>query len=135
MRNCLVGWKKECTVGEICLFLYRFRPLLYISRRNLIQKRQISPQIFVGVKDLSLLNEAEQAALDTLDFCVNHEDVTQPSPSAQPYVVPSHAGSHLLGQFQIAFHVVGSVGGAHRRFLRFGYFPHLALRHLLVKLI
>ena len=48
---------------------------------------------------------------------------------------PARRASHVLGQFQIALHVIGKVGGAHRRLLRFGYFPHLALRHFLVKLI
>ena len=59
----------------------------------------------------------------------------RPWPSARPYAVPFQKESHLLGPFQIALHVVGKVGGAHRRLLRFGDFPHLAFRRLLVKLI
>jgi hypothetical protein len=50
-------------------------------------------------------------------------------------LLPLKAVSHALGQFQVALHVIGKVDGAHRRLLRFGYFPHLALRHFLVKLI
>ena len=56
-------------------------------------------------------------------------------PSAQPCAAPAQRVLHALGQFQVALHVIGKVGGAHRRLLRFGYFPHLALRRFLVKLI
>ena len=59
----------------------------------------------------------------------------RPWPFARPCAVPFQKESHLLGQFQIALHVVGKVSRAHRRLLRFGDFPHLALRRLLVKLI
>ena len=65
---------------------------------------------------------------NALDFCIDHKDVAICAALAQRVL-------HALGQFQVALHVIGKVGGAHRRLLRFGYFPHLALRHFLVKLI
>ena len=42
---------------------------------------------------------------------------------------------HFAGNFKITFHIKSKVDCTHWRLLRCGYFPHLALRYLLVKLI
>ena len=44
-------------------------------------------------------------------------------------------GLHLLGYLEVALHVLRKVARVHRRLLRCGYFPHLALRYLLVELV
>ena len=57
------------------------------------------------------------------------------SPTVQPPVVRLQKRLHRFCQLKIALHVLGKVGGAHRRFLRCGDFPLLALRHFLMKLV
>lgn len=57
------------------------------------------------------------------------------SPTVQPPVVRLQKRLHRFCQLQIALHVLGKVGGAHRRFLLIGDFPLLALRHFFVKLV
>jgi hypothetical protein len=56
-----------------------------------------------------------------------------------PYLVGVVAlprnGLHLLGYLQVALHVLRKIARVHWRLLRYGYFPHLALRHLLVELV
>ena len=58
-----------------------------------------------------------------------------PLPSAQLLAAQHQSVLHLFGQLYIALHILRKVVRVHRRLLRYGDFPHLALRHLLVKLI
>ena len=83
--------------------------------------------------------------------CRSHFRLGQEYPSRKhlPWVAIAHAlwqrlqppfalfqrNLHAAGYFHIALHIVHSVCGVRWRQLRFCYFPHLALRCLLVELV